>query len=109
MKTWQVVALSVVGAGVVFGVVYAVTRSDTTSEILPSNAVDNRPVDAAAETARGLSGVAQTVANAVARGEERRLDREAEAARQRREDAVRERERQERREDAALAANRTNR
>ena len=101
MTTGKVI---LIGAGVAVGILavaYLVgRRGETTVETLPANTGAQLPAtDAAAEAIRALGNIGGTIANAVATGEQRRLDREAEQRRQAREDALHERDRREARED----------
>jgi hypothetical protein len=112
MTTGKIILIGAGIAGVVLIGAYLIGRRDeTVVETLPASSgnVQLPATDAAAEAIRALGNIGGTVAGAVATGEQRRLDREAEERRQRREDQLHERDRREVREDRAAGVNRDNR
>ena len=99
MGTGQVIGIGI-GVALVVGVgVYLVTRPDTTVITNAIGSSEERPVDAGAEAARGISNVAREIAGAIREGNVAERERRERLERQAREDALHERERREARED----------
>ena len=99
MNTGQVIGVGIVSALVVGVVVYVATRTDTTITTTTTAPVEDRPIDAGAEAARGISNVAREIAGAIREGNVAERERRERLERQAREDALHERERREARED----------
>jgi len=99
MNTGQVIGVGIVSALVVGVVVYVATRPDTTITTTTTTPTEERPIDAGAEAARGISGVAREIAGAIREGNVAERERRDRLERQAREDALHERERREARED----------
>lgn len=102
MGTGQVIGIGIGVALVVGVVVYAATRPDTAIATTNTVPTEERPTDAAAEAARGISNVAREIAVAVRERNEAERERRERLERQAREDALHERERREAREDRTI-------